>query len=67
MPQSTFLSSGQPLFPHLSMRLQISGCLTVSSLEKEMANHSSIFAWKISQTEEPGGQQAMGSERVGHS
>ena len=29
-------------------------------LEKEMATHSSIFAWKISWTEEPGGLQSMG-------
>ena len=30
-------------------------------LEKEMATHSSIFAWKIPWTEEPGGLQSMGS------
>ena len=35
-------------------------------LEKEMATHSSIFAWKMSLTEEPGGLQSMGSQRVGH-
>ena len=35
-------------------------------LEKEMATHSSILAWKISWTEEPGGLQSMGSHRVGH-
>ena len=35
-------------------------------LEKEMATHSSILAWKISWTEEPGGLQSMGSKRVGH-
>ena len=34
-------------------------------LEKEMAIHSSILAWKIPQTEEPGGLQSMGSQRVG--
>ena len=31
-----------------------------------MANHSSILAWKIPLTEEPGGLQSMGSQRVGH-
>ena len=36
------------------------------SLEKEMATHSSILAWKIPWTEEPGGLQSMGSQRVGH-
>uniref|UniRef100_A0AC11ENZ2 Minichromosome maintenance 9 homologous recombination repair factor n=1 Tax=Ovis aries TaxID=9940 RepID=A0AC11ENZ2_SHEEP len=35
-------------------------------LEKEMATHSSILAWTISWTEEPGGLQSMGSQRVGH-
>ena len=36
-------------------------------LEKEMAAHSSIVAWKIPWTEEPGGLQSMGSQRVWHS
>ena len=31
-----------------------------------MANHSSIIAWGIPWTEEPGGLQSMGSQRVGH-
>ena len=31
-------------------------------LEEEMATHSSILAWKIPGTEEPGGQQSMGSQ-----
>ena len=35
-------------------------------LEKEMATHSSIHAWKIPWTEEPGRLQSMGSQRVGH-
>ena len=34
-------------------------------LEKAMATHSSILAWKNSWTEEPGGLQSMGSQRVG--
>ena len=36
------------------------------SLEKEMATHSSIIAWEISWTDEPGELQSMGSQRVGH-
>ena len=36
------------------------------ALEKEMVTHSSIFAWKIPWTEEPGGLQSIGSQRVGH-
>ena len=35
-------------------------------LEKEMATHSSILAWKIPWTEEPGKLQFMGLQRVGH-
>ena len=35
-------------------------------LEKEMATHSSILAWKIPWMEEPGGLQSMGWQRVGH-
>ena len=35
-------------------------------LEKEMATHSSILAWRIPWTEEPGRQQSMGSQRVGY-
>ena len=34
-------------------------------LEKEMATHSSILAWRIPWTEEPGGLQSTGSQRVG--
>ena len=35
-------------------------------LEKEMMTHSSILAWRIPQTEESGGLQSMGSQRVRH-
>ena len=35
-------------------------------VEKEMASHSSILAWKIPRTEEPGRLQPMGSQRVRH-
>ena len=36
------------------------------SLEKGMATHSSVLAWRIPPTEEPGRLQSMGSQRVGH-
>ena len=36
------------------------------ALEKEMATHSSISAWQIPWTEEPGGLQSLVSQRVGH-
>ena len=35
-------------------------------VEKEMATHSSILAWRIPWTEEPGGLQSMQLQRVGH-
>ena len=35
-------------------------------LEKEMATHSSILAWRIPWVEKSGGLQSMGSQRVGH-
>ena len=35
-------------------------------LEKGIATHSSILAWEIPWTEEPGGLQSIGSKRVGH-
>ena len=36
------------------------------ALEKEMATHSSVLAWKIPGTGEPGGPPSMGSHRVAH-
>ena len=36
------------------------------ALEKEMATHSSVLAWRILGTGEPGGLPSMGSHRVGH-
>ena len=35
-------------------------------LEKEMATHNSVLAWRIPGTGEPGGLPSMGSHRVGH-
>ena len=37
-----------------------------SALEKEMATHSSVLAWRIPVKVEPGGLPSMGSHRVGH-
>ena len=36
------------------------------ALEKEMSTHSSVLAWRIPETAEPGGLPSMGSHRVGH-
>ena len=46
--------------------MQIQSLGREGPLEKEMATHSSILAWEIPWTEEPGGLQSMGSQRVGH-
>ena len=43
---------------------EAAACMHV--LEEEMATHSSVLAWEVSWTEEPGGLQSMGSQRVGH-
>ena len=50
--------------PMQETRVRSLGCK--DTLEKEMAIHSSILAWRILQTEEPGRLQSMGSQRVGH-
>ena len=42
------------------------GPLPFSLMEEGMATHSSTLAWRIQWTEEPGGLQSMGSQRVGH-
>ena len=49
----------------------IQGAIAISGLvqyiyEEGMATHSSILAWRIPYTEEPGGLQSMGSQRIGH-
>ena len=50
---------------HVHTKMQRDICSSFIS-EKEMATTSSILAWKIPWTEEPGGLQSMGSKRVGH-
>ena len=44
---------------------QVQSLVLEDPLEKGMATHSSILAWRIPWTEEPGGLQSMGSQRVG--
>ena len=45
--------------------MQVQSLGLEDTLEKEIATHSSILAWKILWTEEPGGLQLMQSDRVG--
>ena len=53
---------------HLSAMLdtQVQSLGWEDPLEKEMATHSSILAWRMPWTKEPGGLQPMGSQRVRH-
>ena len=46
--------------------MQVQGLGQEDPLEKGMATHSSILAWRIPWTEEPGGLQSTGSHRVRH-
>ena len=48
------------------MLMLLLGLLRWLSGKKEMTTHSSIVAWRIPWTEEPGELQSMGSQRVGH-
>ena len=50
----------------VTQKTQVSSLGQEATLEKEMAIHSSILAWSIPWTEEPGQLPSMGSQRVGH-
>ena len=52
--------------PPATQEIQVQSLAREDALEEGMATHSSILAGKISGTEEPGGLQTMGSQRVGH-
>ena len=52
--------------PPAMQEAQVQSLGREDSLEKGMSTHSSILAWRIPWTEEPGRLQSMGSQRVGH-
>ena len=52
--------------PPAMQEMQVRSLGQEDPLEKEMAPYSSILAWGIPWTEEPGGLQSMGSQRVGY-
>ena len=52
--------------PSALQETQVQSLGLENPLEKGMATHSSLLAWKILWTEEPGGLQSMESQRVGH-
>ena len=49
-----------------TQEMQVPSLTWEDALEEEMATHSSILAWKIPWTEEPGGLQSIGLQRVGY-
>ena len=53
-------------FPSLGWPRGFTFTLHFHALQKEMATHSSVLAWRIPGTGEPGGLLSMGSHRVGH-
>ena len=52
--------------PPAMLETQVRSLSQEDPLEKGMATHSSILAWRIPWTEGPGGLQSIGSQRVGH-
>ena len=62
---SVFLVAQVVKNPHAMWETGVQFLGQEDPLEKEMATHSSILAWEIPWTEEPGGLQSMGSQRVG--
>ena len=52
--------------PSAMQEMQVQSLVWEDPLEKELATHSRILALRIPCTEEPGGLQSMGSQRVGH-
>ena len=49
-----------------TQKIPVQSLVWEDPLEEEMATHSSILAWKISGTEDPGGLQSTRVQRVGH-
>ena len=52
--------------PPAMQETRVRSLVREDSLEKSMATHSSILAWRIPQTEEPGGLHSIRSQRVGY-
>ena len=63
---SRWLSGKESAFNAGDTEVQVRSLGQEDLLEEEMATHSSIFAWKMPWTEQPGKLQTMGSQRVGH-
>ena len=63
---SSFLVVQRVKHPPVKQKTWVRSLGRADTLEKEMATHSSILTWRIPRTEESGGLQSMGSQRVGH-
>ena len=67
LTRRTFVGKVMSLFLNMLSRLVITGtAIYYLALEKEMATHSSVLAWRIPGTGEPGRLLSMGLHRVGH-
>ena len=67
MPKSSLVAQLVKNLPTMQeTQVQVHSLGQEDLLEKEMATHFSILAWRIPWTEKPGGLQSMGSQRVGH-
>ena len=64
--QLLFIDGSSIKNPPAMQEPQVQSLAQEDPLEKEMAIHSNILAWEIPWTEEPGGLQSMGMQRVGH-
>ena len=64
--QQGFPSGSVVKNPPVKQETRVQSLSREDPLEKEMATCSSILAWEIPRTEEPGGPQSMESQRVGH-
>ena len=60
------VAKGEAVEGGMEREVGLSKCQLLYIVEKEMATHSSILAWRIPCMEEPGGLQSTGSQRVGH-
>ena len=64
--KKAFLVAQMVMNPPAMQETQVQSLSWEDPLEEEMATHSSIVAWRIPGTEEPGGLLCMGLHRVGH-
>ena len=62
----TLLGGSEVNNPPVKQETQVRFLGWEDPLEKEIATHSSVLAWDIPWTEEPGGLQSTGLQRVGH-